>query len=92
MRSDQPSCAARGSEVIAEALEKGVAERRIAVTVKRSVCMSKCTEGPTLRLAPGGRFIQGPALADVPDILDQLEAECGIADDSDAALDSFPGT
>jgi len=93
-RADEPSCAARGSEDLAQAIEDGVRERRIAITVERSVCMAQCPKGPTIRLAPGGRFILGSKTDDVDRVLDELEALCGLSKDGDGEtpLQNFPGT
>jgi len=77
-RADQPSCANRGSMALADALEAGIQERRIDVVVERTVCMSHCPKGPTLRLAPRGKFILGKTIDDVADILDELENLCGV--------------
>lgn len=53
-RGDQPSCAARGSEAVADAIETGISQRKIDVRLERSICMGQCTKGPTVRFAPGG--------------------------------------
>lgn len=82
-RGDQPSCAARGSEAVADAIDAGIAERNIRVKLERSICMGQCTKGPTVRFAPGGRFNLGTNLEDVSAILDELESKCGHADDDD---------
>lgn len=79
--SDQPSCAQRGSEALADALETGVRERRINVKVERIKCLGQCTKGPSVRFAPGGRFNLGTTIDDIPLILDELERTCGIRDD-----------
>lgn len=84
-RMDEPSCAARGSEDLANRLEAEITERGIDVKVERSVCMGHCQTGPTVRLAPSGRFYHGPSADEVPGILDELERLCGRkADDPDA--------
>jgi (2Fe-2S) ferredoxin len=75
--AESASCAARSSVDIAQAIETGVSTRRIKIIVERSVCMGQCTKGPTLRLAPGGRFIFGKTIEDVNDVLDELESLCG---------------
>lgn len=82
-RGDQPSCAARGSEAVADAIDAGIAARNIQVKLERSICMGQCTKGPTVRFAPGGRFNLGTNLEDVPKMLDELEALCGLAEDDD---------
>jgi len=79
----QLSCAANSSEAIAQALADGIRERRIAVNFERSVCMGQCLRGPTIRFAPGGRFILGTSLEDVTHLLDELEAVCGTVEAED---------
>ena len=76
LEASGPSCAARGSEEIADALEKGVTERNIDVVIERICCLGHCAEGPTLRLVPGGSFLQGTRLEDVPALLDDLAHRC----------------
>jgi len=80
-RGAQPSCAARGAEAVADAVEAGIAARRIAIKMERVICLGQCTKGPTVRFAPGGRFSLGTRLEDVPAILDELQALCGVDDD-----------
>ncbi len=79
-QASEPSCAARGSLPIAEAIESGIRQRRIAIKVERIVCLGQCTKGPTLKLVPG-EFILGTTPDMVPGILDRLEAACGVSDD-----------
>ncbi len=79
--ADDASCAARSSLEMASAIESGVRARGIDIAVERSVCMGQCTKGPTLRLAPGGRFILGKSLDDIDGILDELETLCGLRKD-----------
>ena len=76
-RADQPSCAARGSIAVAEALESGVEERRLAVRVERICCLGECQRGPTVRVAPGGAFFLGVTADDVPGILDSVGSVAG---------------
>ncbi len=86
-RVDEASCAARESPAIAGALEDGVQQRKIDIRVERSVCMGQCQVGPTIRLAPGGRFILGKSMDDVDEILDELERLCGTREDDALPLD-----
>ena len=85
-RADEASCAARSSVEMAGAIEAGVVERRIDIKVERSVCMGQCMNGPTLRLAPGGKFILGKSPSDVAEILDELEQTCGVLDETETPL------
>ncbi|MBF0269066.1 MAG: (2Fe-2S) ferredoxin domain-containing protein [Alphaproteobacteria bacterium] len=71
--ASRPSCALGGSEAIADALEQGLLERGLALTVERLHCLGECAKGPNLRLTPGGRFFHHTKLADVPAILDEIE-------------------
>jgi len=80
-RMDEPSCAARGSEAVADYLEEQIRIRRIDIKIERSVCMGHCRTGPTIRLAPGGRFIHGPDEDQLPEIVDELERLCGTRSD-----------
>ncbi len=88
--SDEPSCAARGSFAIAEAIERGVRDRRIDIAVERFICFGQCTKGPTVKLAPGD-FILGTTPDMVAGILDDLEAACGVLDGDDGPL-HHPGS
>lgn len=84
-------CGRNGGEEIAAGLEEGVKARHLDVEVKRMICMGRCDRGPTVRLAPGQDFVLGKSPADVPELLDWLEAECGTkAADDDLGL-LFPG-
>ena len=69
-----PSCGARGSRELADALQAGIAKRGLPLELKRLHCMGKCHIGPTMRIWPGGPFVMGAQESDVPEILDRLEA------------------
>lgn len=86
-RADEASCAARGSHALADALELGIQQRKIDIEIERSVCMGQCQIGPTIRLAPGGRFILGKSIDDIPALLDELELMCGNRRDETLPLD-----
>ena len=80
-----PSCGAVGSKELADALEAGIEERGLPLTLRRLHCMGKCYIGPTVKLSHGGPFVIGAKDTDVPQILDWLEAE-----DWDALKEAFP--
>ena len=71
---DKPSCAGRGSEAIADALEAAAAGTGVRVT--RLKCFGRCAEGPNVRVR-GGRFFRGATLDDVPAILAEAGADHG---------------
>jgi (2Fe-2S) ferredoxin len=89
--SDRPSCGTRGSEAIADAIEAGVRDRGIDVTIERIVCFGMCNDGPNMRLVPGGAFHKAVEMDQVDDILSTLEAECGQVDKS-GDIPAMPGT
>ncbi len=80
-----PSCGARGSRELADALEAGIAERGLALEFKRLHCMGKCHIGPTMKVAPGGPFVMGAQASNARQVLDLIEAG-----DIDALADAFP--
>jgi hypothetical protein len=84
-RSDQSSCAARGSLMVANAMEDGIQRRRIALTTERLCCLGQCTAGPAMRLTPGGEYFLGVTLAEIPELLDRLECEFGTRPETDEA-------
>lgn len=70
---DQPSCAARGSEEIAQCIEAEVAKRDLAVCVERFNCLGQCERGPNVRLAPDGKFFNRLSKQDVPALIVEIE-------------------
>lgn len=68
------SCAARGSEAIADALELKLEALGQPGKVVRIRCFGRCTEGPNLRFAPGGAFHRGTCVADVPWLVEEFIA------------------
>ena len=81
-QADRPSCAARGSHALAEAVAEGIKERRINVDVEHVVCLGQCPHGPAMRLAPGGEFFLGISENNVPRVLDTLEQACGLREET----------
>lgn len=69
-----PSCGARGGEEIAAALERGIRARGLRLDFATIRCLGLCDKGPNLRVAPSNSWFHGVTLADVPAILDWLEA------------------
>ena len=53
----QPSCGARGGEIIAERLEQRIRQAGLDIAVERFPCLGRCELGPNARLAPAGKFL-----------------------------------
>lgn len=69
-----PSCAWAGAEAIADKLEQLIVERGLGVSIERSTCLGRCSEGPNLRFSPGGDFFGALSAESLPGILTRLEA------------------
>ena len=80
-----PSCGAVGSRELADALEVGIKERGMPLTLRRLHCRGKCHIGPTVKLSHGGPFVMGAKANGVPQILDWIEVE-----DWKALQEAFP--
>jgi (2Fe-2S) ferredoxin len=52
---NHPSCGARGSDKIFIALSEQL--HNLPIKIEKSPCMGLCHDGPNVRLAPNGRFI-----------------------------------
>ena len=90
--TDKPSCGGLGGESLAAALEAGIRERNLAITLERLVCFGACLKGPNVRVVPGGAFHHHVTLDDVARILDEAEARCGRkSGHEDNALPIAPG-
>ena len=93
-QSDKGSCAEKGSEALVENLEQGIAERNIDITLERIRCLGQCGRGPSMRLAPGGKFFFKVTGDDVPGLLDELERLCGhrLDEENTAPPQFWPGS
>ncbi len=54
---NQPSCAARGSLAMANALNQVIKKQNLAIEVEHTACLGYCEIGINLRLSPNGDFI-----------------------------------
>ena len=54
---NQPSCAARGSLTMANALNQVIKKQNLAIEVEPTDCLGYCEIGINLRLSPNGDFI-----------------------------------
>ncbi|MDW5416593.1 (2Fe-2S) ferredoxin domain-containing protein [Iodobacter sp. CM08] len=70
--SGQASCAARGSETLAQALEN-IALSQPDLRIMRLPCMGACEEGPNVKVV-GGDLYHGVTLAMLQKILQEMDA------------------
>ncbi|MEQ8194871.1 MAG: (2Fe-2S) ferredoxin domain-containing protein [Rhodospirillales bacterium] len=93
-QSDKGSCAEKGSEALADTLAAGIETRRLNIALERIRCLGQCLHGPSMRLAPGGKFYLGVTPEDIPAILDEIESLCGrrAAEKKPASARFWPGS
>lgn len=73
---NQPSCAARGSEAIACALEEALLQCHLDITLERFICLGQCEAGPNVRLTPAGPWYHQLTLENVPMLMSDIENFC----------------
>lgn len=76
-KRDGTCCVNRGSKALIAALEQEIKTRSIDVKIEPVVCLGKCWQGPSMRLAPGGAFFLEVKPEDITSIVDELEKACG---------------
>ena len=73
---NKPSCGGRGSQQLAVALEKALADAGAShISLQRIKCFGRCYEGPNIRLAPGGRFWRDVKIEDIDSIVAEVVKE-----------------
>ena len=82
-----PSCGARGSLNMVKALSVALAENGDFLTLERVHCLGRCHMGPTVKLMPGGPFLQYISEDRVGDLVALLKSQ----DYAGAEL-AFPST
>ena len=74
--SDQPSCAARGSELLLDFLKSEVSLRDLDIDVESSVCMGHCDKGPNIKLS-AGEFLHGANRDLISEFLMKISVQSG---------------
>ena len=69
----QKSCAGSGSRELAAKISEIIQQRGLGIEIVEQVCLGRCDEGITMRIAPGGRFFTRVTPQDFDDILAELE-------------------
>lgn len=77
LRMSGTSCAGRKAKVLLKSLQRRADERALdghpLVSVRQSVCMGHCAEGPNVKII-GGAFHHNAGEKDIEGILDEAEA------------------
>ena len=73
------SCAARGSEAIAAALQAEVTARGLALEIDTFRCLGMCEKGPAVRLTPGNNWFFGVKAENLAELLDAAVKHFGLA-------------
>lgn len=73
------SCGPRGGPALAEALERAIAARGLAIEVNTFRCLGMCEKGPTVRLAPGNNWFFGVKADNVAELLDAVVKHFGLS-------------
>jgi len=68
----QKSCAGSGSRELIPILKKQFSKSVLDVSIVAQVCLGRCEEGITMRIAPGGPFFTRVTEQDIPDIIDAV--------------------
>lgn len=69
LSEQNPSCAARGSELLLAKL------RELGANVEASCCFGHCAKGAVLRASPSGKFYYGVTESDISEIFEQAQTE-----------------
>ncbi len=66
---NNPSCAARGSQLVLSTLKQELINNNIVIEIEESPCMGYCNVGPNLRLAPNGEFFHGVSASNLAKLI-----------------------
>ena len=66
---NNPSCAARGSELILDTLKLELANNSILIETEASPCLGFCNIGPNIRLVPNGEFFHGVSITNLASLI-----------------------
>ena len=66
---NHPSCAARGSKLLMQAIAEEFVLNQLSIQVVASPCMGFCGQGPNVHLTPSGPFLHGVTTESLPAII-----------------------
>ncbi len=69
----QRSCVGSGNLDYIESMRALIATRGLEVSIVERECLSKCEQGPVMRIAPGGKFFTEIDESTLTTIIDELE-------------------
>lgn len=70
----KPSCSARGSKAITEAITHEVNTHQLDIEIEHVKCLGMCERGPNVKLAPLGPFIEGVDNSQIPKLIEKIRA------------------
>lgn len=70
----QKSCATRGSLELIHIIRQRLLDAGLGYQVIEQVCLGRCEEGVTMRIAPGGPFFTQVKEQDIDTIIDALKS------------------
>ena len=70
---NNPSCAARGSKNVLEALQLALKQKNLPIKIEESPCLGFCDIGPNLRLMPNEEFFHGVSDSDLSAIIKSIK-------------------
>jgi len=70
----QKSCVTSGSLKLIPQIKQLLKAGHLDISVVEQVCLGKCEQGPTMRIAPGGPFFFEVSESNLPDIVQQISA------------------
>jgi NADP-reducing hydrogenase subunit HndC len=70
----EPSCGARRSKAVADAIKQAVNERGLKgeVRVTKTHCLGLCEHGPNVMVFPEGKLFSGVRVLDVPALVERF--------------------
>lgn len=68
----QKSCGGSGSRQLIEKIKTYCQLQGVNIDITEQVCLGRCEQGITMRIAPGGPFFQQVTQNQIPEIVSQL--------------------
>ena len=70
---NHPSCAARGSKLLMQAIAEEFVLNQLSIQVEASPCMGFCGQGPNVHLTPSGPFLHSITKENLAELIKQTK-------------------